>query len=124
MTVDREQLAKAIVAAADLEFSQFKDAIQDTVEQRFKTRIGEIAQDRAAKLFNPDAEVEEEEDDLDPQDPEEIDPNDPPADPDELDPDELDDPNDPPADPTDPPADPTDPPADPTDPPVDPEPAD
>ena len=116
MPADREQLAKAIVAAADLEFSQFKDAIQDTVEQRFKDRIGEIAQDRATKLFNPNAEVEE--DDLDPQDPENLDPDDLDDPLDELDPD------DPPEDPEDPPADLDDPPADPDDPPTDPEPAD
>ena len=122
MPADREQLAKAMVAAADLEFSQFKDAIQDTVEQRFKDRIGEIAQDRATKLFNPDAEVEIEDDDLDPQDPEFVDPDldDPLDEPDPNDPPE--DPEDPPADPDDPPADPdpVDPPADPVDPPADP----
>jgi len=113
---DREKLAKAIVAAADLEFSQFKDHIQDTVEQRFKDRIGDVARTHAARLFNPDAEIEDEEledDDLVPEPVDDLDPDelDTLEDDDLPDPDELDDPDD-----VDPEPEPVD---DPEDPPVD-----
>ena len=53
---ERSELAKAIVAAADREFSSFKDAIGGALEQRFKDKIDAISKEKAAKIFNPDWE--------------------------------------------------------------------
>jgi len=60
---ERSELAKAIVAAADREFSSFKDAIGGALEQRFKDKIDAISKEKAAKIFNPDWEPVAEEPD-------------------------------------------------------------
>jgi len=65
------ELSKAIVAAADREFSTFKDVIGGALEQRFKDKIDSISKEKANKLFNPDYEIEPEE--IDDPDEDEID---------------------------------------------------
>lgn len=52
------ELSKAIVAAADREFSTFKDVIGGALEQRFKDKIDSISKEKANKLFNPEYEEE------------------------------------------------------------------
>jgi hypothetical protein len=82
MPEEREKLSKAILAAADRQFSDFKDQVSNAVEDRFKKHLSDVAAQKAAELFNPSAA-----DDLNLDD----DPN-----PDDDDPvldDELDDPN-------------------------------
>lgn len=51
---EQSELSKAIVAAADREFSTFKDVIGDALEQRFRDKIDSVTKDKANKIFNPD----------------------------------------------------------------------
>jgi len=55
---ERSELSKAIVAAADREFSTFKDTISGALEQRFKDKINAISKEKASKMFNPEYEPE------------------------------------------------------------------
>lgn len=51
MENERDLIASAIVAAADREYSPFKDSIQKAIEKRFKERIAELAKEKAETLF-------------------------------------------------------------------------
>ncbi len=74
---ERSELSKAIIAAADKDFSTFKDVIGDTLEQRFKDRINTLSTDVASKMFNPEyVQVEPEvEPEIDSETDDEIEPN-------------------------------------------------
>lgn len=68
---NKDQLSQAIVAAADREYSKFKDAIDGIVQDRFVATIQKAAADKAATLFSKDEVVDVEPPIVDP-------PSDPP----------------------------------------------
>ncbi|MEA3370807.1 MAG: hypothetical protein U9Q40_05650 [Campylobacterota bacterium] len=70
------ELSKAIIAAADREFSTFKDVIGDALEQRFRDKIDNISKEKANKIFNPeyiDPELEDDDSDDDDSDDDNLD---------------------------------------------------
>jgi hypothetical protein len=54
-----KELSNAIIAAADKDFSTFKDIIGDDLEQRFKDKIQQKTSTLAQQIFNPDFEPAE-----------------------------------------------------------------
>jgi len=51
-----KELSNAIIAAADKDFSSFKDIIGSDLEQRFKDKIQDKTSTLAQQIFNPDFE--------------------------------------------------------------------
>jgi len=73
-----KELSNAIIAAADKDFSSFKDIVGNDLEQRFKDKIQDKTSTLAQQIFNPDfvpvhdeeeididAELEDEKDETD-----------------------------------------------------------
>lgn len=57
----KEKLASAIVAAADVDYSKFKDSISGIVEDKFRVEIGKTAQRIQSEMFRKAAPTTEEE---------------------------------------------------------------
>lgn len=61
------ELSKAIIAAANMEYSNFKDVISQEVEAKLKTAVADKIKEKELKVFNPDYEMDSvEQDDVDP----------------------------------------------------------